>query len=218
MLVWQQTEGMLQEAEGSSSSAATGDVARGDAQNVITYTNDKKILKLDKQFNNIEKVTNDTLFFKGKDVLVQSTWELPIVVQLPGSRIHFEFTSSMGDIMFGIVFVAAADEGESDEDMQTEVIDEMGRVLSHEQAYFGSFEPRSEGVVFFVWDNTHDWYSNKNISYTIEMQQVSHHTFTCCCIVYVLLSDMIEMLSCLCAADIYFARHGTTRKSPQAFA
>ena len=28
------------------------------------------------------------------------------------------------------------------------------------------------GVVFFVWDNSHDWYSNKTVTYDITLEQV----------------------------------------------
>lgn len=137
-----------------------------------TEENKKLFDTLDKEFIKLDKASDDTFTYKATDVLVQQTWELPIVVQYPGSTVTFDFTTTMGDIQFGIMFVAALDEGQDESEMYAEVIDEMGRVLSHENAYKGSFEPRCEGVVFFVWDNTHDWYSNKKVTYCIELQQV----------------------------------------------
>lgn len=129
--------------------------------------------ELDANFKNLEKVSDDEFVYRASNVLVQSTWELPIVVQYPGTTIKFEFTTTMGDILFGIMFVAALVDGEEEDDMRAETVDEMGRVLSHEEAYGGSFTPRCEGVVFFVWDNSHDWYSHKTVSYEIRLAQPS---------------------------------------------
>jgi len=126
---------------------------------------------LDVNFHNLTTVSDDEFVYQASDVLVQSTWELPIVVQYPGTEISFEFTTTMGDILFGIMFVAALGEDEEEDDMRAETLDEMGRVLSNEEPYGGSFTPRCEGVVFFVWDNSHDWYSHKTVSYKIRLAQ-----------------------------------------------
>jgi len=69
------------------------------------------------------------------------------------------------------MFIAALEENQPEEDMQAEVIDEMAIVESHIKSYSGEFIPRCEGVIFFIWDNSHDWWSNKHISYTIELAQ-----------------------------------------------
>lgn len=126
---------------------------------------------IDKGFNSIDRLNDDVFRYNGQDVLVQSTWELPIIIQYPNSKIKFEVSSNEGDIQFGIMFVAALEEDQPDEDMVTEVIDDMGIVETHIKPYTGEFTPRCEGVVFFVWDNSHDWWSNKNISYVIELYQ-----------------------------------------------
>ena len=137
--------------------------------------------EIDKEFINIDRITDDSFMYRAKEVLVQSSWELPIVVQYPGSTIKFEFSTTMGDIVFGIMFIPALEDGQAEEDMRAETIDEMGRVLSDIEPYGGVFTPRCEGVVFFIWDNTHDWYSNKKVSYTIDLQQVDVHInmYTC---------------------------------------
>lgn len=46
-----------------------------------------------------------------------------------------------------------ADQTQSDLDVHT--IEEMGRIRSDLQTIEGSFTPPSEGVVFFLWDNTY---------------------------------------------------------------
>ena len=51
---------------------------------------------LDKEFIDLDRVVDETFFYKGADVLVQSTWELPIIIQWPGSTIKFEFSTARG--------------------------------------------------------------------------------------------------------------------------
>lgn len=51
---------------------------------------------LDKEFININRVVDDTFIYKGADVLVQSTWELPIIIQWPDSTVKFEFSTTQG--------------------------------------------------------------------------------------------------------------------------
>ena len=52
---------------------------------------------LDKEFTNIDRIEDEVFVYKGADVLVQSTWELPIIIQWPGSTIRFEFSTTQGD-------------------------------------------------------------------------------------------------------------------------
>lgn len=51
---------------------------------------------LDKEFIDLDRVVDETFYYKGADVLVQSTWELPIIIQWPGSTIKFEFSTARG--------------------------------------------------------------------------------------------------------------------------
>lgn len=105
-------------------------------------------------------------------MLVQSTFELPIIIQWPQSIVEYEFSSTPSEISFGIVFVAAPEEGQSVSDLEIEPVEEMCRVPSHTEVIAGSFELPCEGIVFFVWDNTFDWSSVKKISYSIKVHQV----------------------------------------------
>lgn len=104
---------------------------------------------------------------------MQATWELPIVVQWPNSSVHYEFSSTPGDISFGIVFVAAPDESEAVDDLEIETVEEMDLVPSSADLISGSFDVPNEGVVFFIWDNNFDWSSVKKISYSIRVNQPS---------------------------------------------
>ncbi len=118
------------------------------------------------------QATDDVYVYNATDVLVQSTWELPIVIQWPESTVKFEFSCSPSDITFGIVFVAAPEEDQDLNDLEIETIEEMGRVDSSHEPVTGSFEVPCEGVVFFLFDNNYDWTANKKISYLIEVMQV----------------------------------------------
>ena len=64
-----------------------------------------------------------------------------------------------GAIDFGIVFVAALEENQTQSDLDVQTIEEMGRIRSDLQTIKGSFTPPSEGVVFFLWDNTYVQYA-----------------------------------------------------------
>ncbi len=128
---------------------------------------------LDRDFVNIKRLADENFCYKASDVLVQSTFELPILVNFPGSRIKFSFSSKLGDLCFGIMFVPALEEGQSEDDLRVQVLDEVGRVPCHNDTIEGEFEPPSEGVIFFTWDNTFDWYTNKKLAYNIEVFEPS---------------------------------------------
>ena len=51
---------------------------------------------LDKEFINISRIVDEKFIYKGADVLVQSTWELPIIIQWPESTVKFEFSTTQG--------------------------------------------------------------------------------------------------------------------------
>ena len=62
---------------------------------------------------------------------------------------------NLGAIEFGIVFVPALEEDQQQNDLEVETVEDMGRIRSDLQTIVGSFSPPSEGVVFFLWDNTY---------------------------------------------------------------
>lgn len=128
--------------------------------------------------------------------MVQTAWELPILIQWPESIVEYEFTSKLGDISFGVIFASAPLEGQDPESLEFEAIEEVERVQSESGTITGSFEVPSEGVVFFLWDNTYDWMSNKQISYVINVKQPSFSLpdSTRCNEAYPLMRDVVEEL------------------------
>ena len=63
--------------------------------------------QLDNDFINIQRVVNERFIYNAQQVLIQNTWELPIIVQWPESTIKFRFSVEPGDIFFGVAFVGA---------------------------------------------------------------------------------------------------------------
>lgn len=68
------------------------------------------------------QIDDEVFVYNATDVLVQTTWELPIVIQCPESTVNFEFCSNPGDISFGIVFVAAPEEDQDDSQLEIETV------------------------------------------------------------------------------------------------
>jgi hypothetical protein len=61
---------------------------------IIVHTLQEYFQELDKELIGIDKITDDIFEYHAKDVLIQSHWELPIIVQYPNSTITFEFSST----------------------------------------------------------------------------------------------------------------------------
>lgn len=87
--------------------------------------------------------------YKAKDVLVQTTWELPIIIQYPDTRVIYDFSTAQGDVGFGIMFIPALEPGETLEDVGTEEIEEMTVIPCHTEPYGGEFTPASEVSCLF---------------------------------------------------------------------
>lgn len=126
------------------------DISRSDEEDEMD--NARYFRELDTDFINISKVVDDSFFYSAIDVLVQNTWELPIIIQWPGARVKFRFTTGNGEIFFGIAFVAAPEEGESHhyDDLDVKLLQEIDRVKSEDSFIEGDFELSSEGVVIFL--------------------------------------------------------------------
>lgn len=118
---------------------------------------------LDEDFINRDKINDDVYAYDSSDVLVQTTFELPIIIECAGSTVHYEFTSNQGDISFGVEF-----QSEKGEDFGVE---EPRRVNFAEQPLRGTFDVKQRGVVFFLWDNCYDWSGEKRISYVVRIEQ-----------------------------------------------
>ena len=75
---------------------AEDDIWRCNPLVFVVMEAEKLFERLDKEFVNIDKIEDETFFYKGADVLVQSTWELPIIIQWPGSTLNWEFSTAQG--------------------------------------------------------------------------------------------------------------------------
>lgn len=129
---------------------------------------------LDKDFTNIKtSLTDDSLEYHTTDLNIQRSWELPIVIRWPNSKINFQFSTKLGDICFGIAFVPAMEEDDDQNDVKVEIIEDVKLIKSGEESITGQFIIPAEGVVIFVWDNSFDWSSLKKLSYTINLFEAS---------------------------------------------
>jgi hypothetical protein len=131
--------------------------------------------ELDYDYIGLRKLGDETYTYRAIDVRVQDTLELPIIIQWPDSVINFEFTIKPTDVYFSIYFVAAP-ENDSERhyfsEVEIETVKDKEKVTCDEVTE-GTYKPPCEGVVFFVWDNTHDWSAIKNVSYKIEVNEPS---------------------------------------------
>lgn len=131
--------------------------------------------ELDYEFIGLRKLGDETYTYKAIDVRVKDTLELPIIIQWPDSVINFEFTIKPTDVYFSIYFVAAPEndvERHYYSSVEIETVKDKEKVTCDEVTE-GTYKPPCEGVVFFVWDNTHDWSAIKNVSYKIEVIEPS---------------------------------------------
>ena len=111
------------------------------------------------------QISDEVYSYNCSDVLVQSSWELPIIVQCSNSTVTYEFTSNQGDISFGIELLL--------ENNECQIVEEPRRIAFSEQPFHGSFELSARGVVVFTWNNLYDWTGEKRLSYMVRIQQVS---------------------------------------------
>ena len=70
------------------------------------------------------------------------------------------------------MFVPALEDGQHEEDIEVETLEEMMRTNSGEEMIEGELSLDIEGVLFFMWDNDFDWLANKYLSYSIQIKQV----------------------------------------------
>ena len=57
-------------------------------------TNKEYFAELDKDFLKLNRIDDDLYQYHAQDVLIQSHWELPLVIQCPNSTINYKFASS----------------------------------------------------------------------------------------------------------------------------
>jgi len=132
---------------------------------------------------NIKDISNHTYTYTATNVVLQpgKTFEVPIILSFPNCKVNFEFATDPEVIKFGICFVAALEEGQTRDDIEVEMIEEMENVACSLTApVVGSFDCKCEGVVFFMFENESSWEgggsSRKELTYLIEVHQPSFTT------------------------------------------
>ncbi len=134
--------------------------------------------QIDARVSSCASFSLDRFVYQGRDVLVQYSLELPIIVSFPNSMFNLRFSSSPGDIDFGIVFVESpSDPTAAASDLTYHNILKMGRIQSHINPFTLKFQTGREGVLVLMWMNKFDWLSNKKISYLLEEFQPAFHTY-----------------------------------------
>lgn len=99
------------------------------------------------------------------DIVIHWNWKLDIPITLPGSVVSYTFSTSPGDIAFGISF-------QTIDGVESDVL-VPHRVPSEIEPISGSFKAPREGAVCLYWDNSFSWLTPKKLSYSVEVRQVN---------------------------------------------
>jgi hypothetical protein len=99
----------------------------------------------------------------GTQITVAKEWQLPIPISKP-SYLSFEFMTDPGDINFSVLFLS--------EDGEEELLEDWHRVDSDSTPYYGSYKIAIAGTILLLWDNTYSWFTEKNLTLTLEVIQV----------------------------------------------
>ena len=94
--------------------------------------------EIDASFINFDE-KSDAFHWQSSDIVVQWEWILPIPVSLPGTILSYSFSTTFGDIAFGIQIVYSADD-------RVEDIISLSRVRSDLEAITGTFKVPREGL------------------------------------------------------------------------
>eukprot|EP00727_Mastigamoeba_balamuthi_P010619 m51a1_g618 hypothetical protein (476) ;mRNA; f:106485-108745 len=93
------------------------------------------------------------------NVVVSKTHD--VAVQLfEGDKLEWEFTTDK-DIQFKATFEAEAAKG------KLVAVHELLLVNSHVAPVTGSYTAKEQGMLTLVWDNTHSWFTSKNLTFRV---------------------------------------------------
>ncbi len=187
----------------ASSGAASTPVASGNQT-------EEFFRSLDSGINTLLKNKGDEPYhFHGNDMLVQTTFSLPVPC-LGGSLIKYSFSTKGGDIQFSTHFVAKSaslgsprsldspggsshglngsthnnsNSNSSNSGNNNLIIVSASRVASDVETIFGSYRAQQDGTFFLEFDNSYSWFTPKQLTYNVELLQVSLR-ISCNCVVY----------------------------------
>lgn len=118
--------------------------------------------KLDAQFLKYEKDKVEPIIWQTKDFNVQIRHEVKVPA-IAGSTIKYSFSTTNGDISFGLNFSTGN---------VVEVIREVAREPSDIEAIKGTYKADYDGVFTFIFDNSYSWFTDKLLTYNINLLQV----------------------------------------------
>jgi uncharacterized protein YneR len=118
---------------------------------------------MDAPFVRFDKNRVEPIVWSAKDFYIQFKHEVKVPT-IAGSIVKFEFYTKLGDISFGLQFVTSGN--------LTEVIREISREPSDIEPIRGSYKAEYDGVFIFIFDNSYSWFTDKELTYTIQLLQV----------------------------------------------
>jgi uncharacterized protein YneR len=119
--------------------------------------------QLDTPFIRFDKNRIEPIIWSTKDFYIQFKHEVKVPA-IAGSIVKYEFYTRHGDISFGLQFITSGN--------MIEVIREPSREPSDVEPIKGSYKAEYDGVFIFIFDNTYSWFTDKELSYTIQLLQV----------------------------------------------
>jgi hypothetical protein len=126
---------------------------------------------LDTPFLRYDKDKVDPIVWHTKEFVVQYKHEVK-VPSVAGSTVKYKFSTTNGDINFGLQFITSAALGNL-----TEIIREPMREPSDVEPIKGSYKADYDGVFIFIFDNTFSWFTDKLLSYEIQLIQVNDNPY-----------------------------------------
>ena len=121
---------------------------------------------LDTPFLNFNKNKADPISWQAKDFVVQTRHEVK-VPSVAGSTVKYSFSTINGDISFALYFLT-----NKDNLTVTEVIREPLREPCDVEPIQGTYKADYDGVFLFVFDNSYSWFTDKLLTYSIQLLQV----------------------------------------------
>lgn len=130
---------------------------------------DQVFQTLDADFIN-PKPKEEVIFrCNGTQITVSKDWCLPIPIPSAFCSFTFEFITEPGDINFGIAFFTS--------DGEEEIIEAQKRVDSDVNSYSGAYTIPTSGTLVLLWDNSYSWFTEKNLTLSVEVIQVTAQRF-----------------------------------------
>lgn len=165
---------------------------------------------LDEFHVDIEDTGDHTFQYNASDVTVVNKMEIPVAVNIANSEIKFEFKTQEGDIGFGVVFASYAEPAEGEEEKEeyrasnrdpmefsTLYAERIMQSDIPDKPITGAFTVDEAGVLFFLFNNEHEWIADKHVSYQIDVLSpaFTQPDYERCAISMPLLDDCLGDLS-----------------------